>query len=147
MQKGETRMVRNISSTKPIHKLMIVGSITTPPTRKRQKKSDSRVTELEKKIDALTSMLHNRDQLQGQLGNSGQPGPGYQPTGFQNEQGTWRPGGVNHEWSSSPLVRAPEPARAYTAPQHSNDYNGMSTKRRRMDDSAHPSVSQLLPAC
>lgn len=37
--------------------------ITTAPTRKRQKKTDSRVTELERKIDALTATLqssHNR---------------------------------------------------------------------------------------
>lgn len=33
-------------------------SITTPPTRKRQKKADSRVAELERKIDALTATLH-----------------------------------------------------------------------------------------
>ncbi|KAH6639320.1 hypothetical protein C7974DRAFT_129000 [Boeremia exigua] len=32
--------------------------ITTPPTRKRQKKADSRVAELERKIDALTATLH-----------------------------------------------------------------------------------------
>lgn len=37
--------------------------ITTAPTRKRQKKTDSRVTELERKIDALTATLqasHNK---------------------------------------------------------------------------------------
>ncbi|EJT75879.1 hypothetical protein GGTG_05807 [Gaeumannomyces tritici R3-111a-1] len=32
--------------------------VVTQPTRKRQKKTDSRVTELEKKIDALTASLH-----------------------------------------------------------------------------------------
>lgn len=31
--------------------------VVTPPTRKRQKKTDSRVSELEKKIDALTASL------------------------------------------------------------------------------------------
>ncbi|RFU72014.1 c6 transcription factor war1 [Trichoderma arundinaceum] len=34
--------------------------IVTVPTRKRQKKTDSRVSELEKKIDALTASLHAR---------------------------------------------------------------------------------------
>lgn len=34
--------------------------IVTVPTRKRQKKTDSRVAELEKKIDALTASLHTR---------------------------------------------------------------------------------------
>ncbi|KLU85074.1 hypothetical protein MAPG_04106 [Magnaporthiopsis poae ATCC 64411] len=32
--------------------------VVTQPTRKRQRKTDSRVTELEKKIDALTASLH-----------------------------------------------------------------------------------------
>lgn len=35
--------------------------IVTPPTRKRQKKADSRVAELERKIDALTATLAQRD--------------------------------------------------------------------------------------
>ncbi|KAJ1327474.1 transcriptional regulatory protein LEU3 [Microdochium nivale] len=34
------------------------GCVVTQPTRKRQKKTDSRVAELEKKIDALTATLH-----------------------------------------------------------------------------------------
>lgn len=34
--------------------------VVTVPTRKRQKKTDSRVSELEKKIDALTASLHAR---------------------------------------------------------------------------------------
>lgn len=34
--------------------------VVTMPTRKRQKKTDSRVSELEKKIDALTASLHAR---------------------------------------------------------------------------------------
>lgn len=34
--------------------------VVTQPTRKRQKKTDSRVAELEKKIDALTASLHAR---------------------------------------------------------------------------------------
>lgn len=34
--------------------------VVTAPTRKRQKKTDSRVSELEKKIDALTASLHAR---------------------------------------------------------------------------------------
>lgn len=35
--------------------------IVTPPTRKRQKKADSRVAELERKIDALTATLAQRE--------------------------------------------------------------------------------------
>ncbi|KAM0332078.1 hypothetical protein ACHAQA_002348 [Verticillium albo-atrum] len=36
------------------------GCVVTVPTRKRAKKTDSRVAELEKKIDALTASLHAR---------------------------------------------------------------------------------------
>ncbi|KAH6608781.1 hypothetical protein Trco_002127 [Trichoderma cornu-damae] len=39
--------------------------IVTLPTRKRQKKTDSRVSELEKKIDALTASLHARAGVPG----------------------------------------------------------------------------------
>ncbi|KAK5109151.1 hypothetical protein LTR62_007513 [Meristemomyces frigidus] len=34
--------------------------VITPPSRKRQKKADSRVAELEKKLDALTAALHHQ---------------------------------------------------------------------------------------
>ena len=36
--------------------------IITQPSRKRQKKADSRVAELEKKLDALTNALHQQQQ-------------------------------------------------------------------------------------
>ncbi|KAI1751984.1 hypothetical protein F4782DRAFT_165143 [Xylaria castorea] len=49
------------------------GCIVTQPTRKRQKKTDSRVAELEKKIDALTA------SLQASRGSGG-PGPPPPPT-------------------------------------------------------------------
>ena len=42
--------------------------VITQPSRKRQKKADSRVAELEKKLDALTAVLH---QQQGAPGSSG----------------------------------------------------------------------------
>ncbi|KAH0491439.1 hypothetical protein TgHK011_002871 [Trichoderma gracile] len=54
--------------------------VVTAPTRKRQKKTDSRVSELEKKIDALTASLHARagggGVVPGLMGNNplvGQP--------------------------------------------------------------------------
>ncbi|KAI0855821.1 hypothetical protein F4860DRAFT_495207 [Xylaria cubensis] len=49
------------------------GCVVTQPTRKRQKKTDSRVAELEKKIDALTA------SLQASRGSGGQ-GPPPPPT-------------------------------------------------------------------
>ncbi|KAL7904356.1 hypothetical protein GGI35DRAFT_200158 [Trichoderma velutinum] len=49
--------------------------IVTVPTRKRQKKTDSRVSELEKKIDALTASLHARAGVPGLNPMVGQPQP------------------------------------------------------------------------
>ncbi|KAK4628041.1 Transcription factor pbcR [Fulvia fulva] len=50
--------------------------IITAPSRKRQKKADSRVTELEKKLDALTAVL----QQQQQTGHVPQPQQQYAPS-------------------------------------------------------------------
>ncbi|KAI0429241.1 hypothetical protein F5Y09DRAFT_310821 [Xylaria sp. FL1042] len=48
--------------------------LVTQPTRKRQKKTDSRVAELEKKIDALTASLHaSRGSTSGGAGATPQP--------------------------------------------------------------------------
>ncbi|KAL7928094.1 hypothetical protein V8C35DRAFT_333723 [Trichoderma chlorosporum] len=53
--------------------------VVTVPTRKRQKKTDSRVSELEKKIDALTASLHARAGVPGLNPLVGQPQPHPQP--------------------------------------------------------------------
>ncbi|GAW14714.1 hypothetical protein ANO14919_041170 [Xylariales sp. No.14919] len=52
------------------------GCVVTQPTRKRQKKTDSRVAELEKKIDALTASL----QASRGNGSGGAPPPPSTPT-------------------------------------------------------------------
>ncbi|KAF2423339.1 hypothetical protein EJ08DRAFT_596193, partial [Tothia fuscella] len=51
------------ASTEPCKRCAKAGRacIVTPPTRKRQKKADSRVAELERKIDALTATLAQRE--------------------------------------------------------------------------------------
>lgn len=41
--------------------------IVTQPSRRRQKKADTRVAELEKKIDALTAVIHSQQQHQSPL--------------------------------------------------------------------------------
>ncbi|PHH64158.1 hypothetical protein CDD81_4905 [Ophiocordyceps australis] len=46
--------------------------VVTQPTRKRQRKTDSRVTELERKIDALTASLQARVAAQGQWSRVGE---------------------------------------------------------------------------
>ncbi|KAH8675920.1 hypothetical protein BX600DRAFT_508112 [Xylariales sp. PMI_506] len=69
--------------------------IVTQPTRKRQKKTDSRVAELEKKIDALTA------SLQATRGADAPPGLG----GFQS----FGAGPLAKEWSATPSRDAPPP--------------------------------------
>ena len=51
--------------------------VITQPSRKRQKKADSRVAELEKKLDALTAALHHSQQ---QAGSSQYGTPSQAPT-------------------------------------------------------------------
>ncbi|KAJ5807646.1 Transcription factor [Penicillium robsamsonii] len=58
--------------------------VVTAPTRKRQKKTDSRVAELERKIDALTATLHASHST-GALFSSG-AGQQAPPTGQRDEQ-------------------------------------------------------------
>lgn len=48
--------------------------VITQPSRKRQKKADSRVAELEKKLDALTAVLHQQQAASTQYGTPPQTG-------------------------------------------------------------------------
>ncbi|KAJ5496221.1 Transcription factor [Penicillium fimorum] len=58
--------------------------VVTAPTRKRQKKTDSRVAELERKIDALTATLHASHSTGALF--SGGAGQQASPTGQRDEQ-------------------------------------------------------------
>ncbi|KGO69816.1 hypothetical protein PITC_042790 [Penicillium italicum] len=58
--------------------------VVTAPTRKRQKKTDSRVAELERKIDALTATLQASNSTSALL--SGGAGPQPSPPGQRDEQ-------------------------------------------------------------
>ncbi|KAJ5355628.1 Transcription factor [Penicillium concentricum] len=58
--------------------------VVTAPTRKRQKKTDSRVAELERKIDALTATLHASHSTSPLF--SGGVGQQASPTGQRDEQ-------------------------------------------------------------
>ncbi|KAI1274359.1 hypothetical protein F5Y07DRAFT_217182 [Xylaria sp. FL0933] len=61
--------------------------LVTQPTRKRQKKTDSRVAELEKKIDALTASLHaTRGNASGGPGVGPPPQPVPPPVVQQHQQ-------------------------------------------------------------
>ena len=59
----KVKCVIDPSSTDPCKRCAKAGRqcVVTPPTRKRQKKADSRVAELERKLDALTATLAQRD--------------------------------------------------------------------------------------
>lgn len=112
-------------------------SITTPPTRKRQKKADSRVAELERKIDALTATLHAQKAGGPDIKHHGGL-PQYEgntPAAAMPE-GSFRLGTLSHDWSTPPqaanrysdippgygpaqnIQRGPEPKRRKLAEGH-----------------------------
>ncbi|KAF2002044.1 hypothetical protein P154DRAFT_431586 [Amniculicola lignicola CBS 123094] len=110
--------------------------ITTPPTRKRQKKADSRVAELERKIDALTATLHAQK-------DGGHPPEVPQHHGAipysvgTAPEGSFRFGSISHDWSNPPPVPPPQPryqdAPAGYRPAESMP-RGPEPKRRRIGD-------------
>jgi hypothetical protein len=132
-------------------------SVTTPPTRKRQKKADSRVAELERKIDALTATLH------AQKGPLGQPEPPVGPPdirtyggipehegthGFATlAEGSFRAGSYNHDWSSGPAPqRYPEIPAGYT-PAQNIQHRGPEPKRRKLaDGNSHATIPEDMDA-
>jgi hypothetical protein len=76
-------------------------SITTPPTRKRQKKADSRVAELERKIDALTATLHAQKSGGTDIKHHGGiPQHEGNTAAMAMPEGSFRMGSISHEWSS-----------------------------------------------
>lgn len=90
--------------------------VVTAPSRKRQKKTDSRVAELEKKIDALTASL--------KATKSGSPS-----LGIQNENGM--EDGMNIQAHHNPYQQvtnggygSPYVARPDVARMHSNEWSG-----------------------
>lgn len=115
--------------------------ITTPPTRKRQKKADSRVAELERKIDALTATLQ-------QKGGPPPPDLGHHRGGIPNydntpssmahsqDDGAYRFGSVSHDWAPN---RYPEPPPGYGPAQ--NIQRGPEPKRRKLGDGNSHAVS------
>lgn len=78
--------------------------LVTQPTRKRQKKTDSRVAELEKKIDALTASL--------QASRGGPPHHAHSPADPQNGYANLQQyANAQRDWSTpaQPQYAAPEP--------------------------------------
>ncbi|KAJ4300014.1 hypothetical protein N0V90_005263 [Kalmusia sp. IMI 367209] len=123
--------------------------ITTPPTRKRQKKADSRVAELERKIDALTATLH----AQKGAPEPPRPYPGmphYEggPSPFTQPEGAYRAGTIAHDWSNSPSTqeRYPDIPAGYGPAQSMQ--RGPEAKRRKLGDgSGHaPTIPEDMDA-
>ncbi|KAK2043897.1 hypothetical protein LZ31DRAFT_467442 [Colletotrichum somersetense] len=91
--------------------------VVTMPTRKRQKKTDSRVAELEKKIDALTASLQARGSpVAPSIGGGGIAPAGSSVARDENpyEQTGWGNHGLARDWQTTtveaPRLDSQEPA-------------------------------------
>lgn len=82
--------------------------VVTQPTRKRQKKTDSRVAELEKKIDALTASLH---ASRGTSGPAAHPSP-------EERQDAFTPGPPQQPPSARPQPQPQPQPPMPSQPQH-----------------------------
>ncbi|EUC35393.1 hypothetical protein COCCADRAFT_35123 [Bipolaris zeicola 26-R-13] len=115
--------------------------ITTPPTRKRQKKADSRVAELERKIDALTATLHAQKAGVPDVRHQGgfpQHSMAPMPT-----EGSYRMGNLEQDWSNPPAGRYPDIPPGYSPAQSMQ--RGPDRKRRRLDGT-HDSIPEAMDA-
>ncbi|KAH5473330.1 hypothetical protein HBI64_005010 [Parastagonospora nodorum] len=119
--------------------------ITTPPTRKRQKKADSRVAELERKIDALTQTLHAQKSGTPELRHVG----GLPPHEGNNiaagiPAGSYRFGSIGHDWAdSAPNGYAAAPP-GYGPAQ--NLQRSPDAKRRKLDGDSHATIPEDMDA-
>jgi hypothetical protein len=110
--------------------------VTTPPTRKRQKKADSRVAELERKIDALTATLHAQKAGGPEVRHHGglPQHEGNTPAAAMPE-GSFRMGTLSHEWSDAAAGSYPDIPPGY-GPAQNVQQREPEPKRRKLD--AHP---------
>ena len=83
--------------------------LITVPTRKRQKKADSRVAELEKKIDALTQSLKEQGKSGSLSVGSGNEGGNMNAVPYNPYQQ------VTNGGTTSPYVARPDAARVYSS--------------------------------
>ncbi|CAN9135900.1 hypothetical protein CUC08_Gglean003025 [Alternaria sp. MG1] len=120
--------------------------ITTPPTRKRQKKADSRVAELERKIDALTATLHAQKAGAPEIRHHGgipQPGASADSMPMPVE-GQYRMGSLEHDWSQPPAGRYPDIPPGYGPAQ--NMQRAPEPKRRKLDNTSHATIPEDMDA-
>ena len=76
--------------------------VVTAPSRKRQRKTDSRVSELERKIDALTASLHAKNAAAAAGGGGAGAGGGGTPHGHEHGPAAARESPLMHRGSSIP---------------------------------------------
>jgi hypothetical protein len=122
----------------PYSRELTMVSITTPPTRKRQKKADSRVAELERKIDALTATLHSQKAGTPETRHHGgiPIHEGNTPIHAMPE-GSFRMGTLSHEWgNNSAPSRYPDIPPGY-GPASQAFPRGPEAKRRKLDGNTH----------
>lgn len=113
--------------------------IITAPSRKRQKKADNRVAELEKKLDALTAVLQQQQAVHSQYGSPHNPGAA--PPSADMTQGRQSSGSMQHAMHQYP----PQLSSLGASPARSNS-TGMQPpqKRRRTEDG--PQETESLDA-
>ena len=102
--------------------------IITQPSRKRQKKADSRVAELEKKLDALTAALHQQ-QHGGAAQYGGQQVGGAPAADMMHGRGSIGSATQMQQYGAQPIMQSPT-----TAIATSIDPAMRGQKRRRTDD-------------
>lgn len=120
--------------------------VTTPPTRKRQKKADSRVAELERKIDALTATLHAQKAGGPEVKHHGGiPHFEGNPPPMTMPEGSFRMGTLSHDWSNSAANRYSDIPPGYGPAQ--NIQRGPEPKRRKLDNAHAVSTPLLLCDC
>ncbi|KAI1516532.1 Fungal Zn binuclear cluster domain containing protein [Pyrenophora tritici-repentis] len=119
--------------------------ITTPPTRKRQKKADSRVAELERKIDALTATLHAQKAGGQDVGHHGGIPQHEASTNAipMAPDSAYRLGSLSHEWSNSVPNRYPDIPPGYGPAQ--NIQRGPESKRRKLE-TTHATIPEDMDA-
>jgi hypothetical protein len=144
--KGKSHLVRARTPSSQISTLTL-HSITTPPTRKRQKKADSRVAELERKIDALTATLHAQKASSPSIQHLGGIPQYENATGALTQaEGSFRLGSISHSWSNPPppplpQTRYPEAPPGYGPAQ--NIHKEPEAKRRKANDGNARAVGWL----
>ncbi|KAI1498339.1 hypothetical protein F5X99DRAFT_326877 [Biscogniauxia marginata] len=119
------------------------GCVVTQPTRKRQKKTDSRVAELEKKIDALTASLQ-----------ASRGGATAQSPADQNAFGNNSYASTPRDWGAPPPPRDPlpqlatEPEKAsFTAPPAvAGQKRKFNETRETSTEGVQDSAAPYLPA-